>query len=102
VFKELGKMKLPNLNVVKYFRYLLGNQAQRNREIVINRRTIAISSACLLSLGAGGGVVYKKLHTQTQRQTQINYCYFVPTPTTPRATLTAKPMPKTVTSPKSA
>ncbi|MBW4617738.1 MAG: hypothetical protein KME21_32020 [Desmonostoc vinosum HA7617-LM4] len=83
------------MNVIKYVRSLLRNPAQRG--ILVTSRTLAVGSACILSLGTGGGVVYKELQThQSQRQIQINNCYLAPTPSaTP--TVKAKPMPKTVT-----
>lgn len=90
------------MDLIKYVRSLVRNPAQRG--ILVTRKTLTLGSACLLSLGIGGGVVYKEWQTQSQRQIQINNCYFIPTPATPRPkpTVTAKPMPKTVTLPEAA
>jgi hypothetical protein len=93
------------MNPIEYVRSLLRKKAQRG--ILLTQRTIAFGSACILSLGIGGGVVYKEWQTQSQRQgqIQINNCYFVPSPLAtpiPKPTATAKPMPKTVTLPESA
>ncbi|MEH2043052.1 hypothetical protein [Nostoc sp.] len=89
------------MNLLKFFRSLRLNSKPVQRGILVNRRTLAVGSACILSLGAGGGFVYKDWQTQSQRQIQINNCYLAPTPSaTP--TVKAKPMPKTVTLPESA
>nr|MDZ8061283.1 hypothetical protein [Nostoc sp. EkiNYC01] len=90
------------MKIIEYVRSLLRNPAQRG--ILLTQKTIVVGSACILSLGIGGGVVYKEWQTQSQGQVQINNCYFVPTPATPipKPAHTAKPMPKTVTLPESA
>lgn len=89
------------MNPLKLFSSLLGNSKPAQRGILVTRRTLAVGSACILSLGVGGGVVYKGWQSQSQKQIQINNCYLAPAPSaTP--TVKVKPMPKTVTLPESA
>ncbi|MDZ8139016.1 MAG: hypothetical protein RM049_27680 [Nostoc sp. DedQUE04] len=95
------------MNLIEHFCSLLRNSKPVQRGILLTRRTITVGSACLLSLGIGGGVAYKEWQTQSQRQgqVQINNCFFVPTPSAtpiPKPAHTAKPTPKTVTLPESA
>lgn len=91
------------MNPLKFFSSLRLNSKPVQRGILLTQKTIIVGSACILSLGIGGGVVYKEWQTQiqSQGQIQINNCYLAPTPSaTP--TVKAKPMPKTVTLPESA
>lgn len=91
------------MNPLKFFSSLRLNSKPVQRGILLTQKTIVVGSACILSLGIGGGVVYKEWQTQiqSQGQIQINNCYLAPTPSaTP--TVKAKSMPKTVTLPESA
>lgn len=89
------------MNPLKFFSSLRRNSKPVQRGILLTQKTIIIGSTCILSLGAGGGVVYKGWQSQSQKQIQINNCYLAPTPSaTP--TVKVKPMPKTVTLPESA
>ncbi|MHC5676141.1 hypothetical protein [Nostoc sp.] len=93
------------MNLLKFFRSLLGNSKPVQRGILLTQKTIVIGSTCILSLGIGGGVVYKEWQTQVQsqrqKQIQINNCYLAPLPSVTPAP-SAKPTPKTVTLPESA
>lgn len=89
------------MNPLKFFRSLLGNSKPVQRGILLTQRTIIIGSTCILSLGAGGGIVYKGWQSQSQKQIQINNCYLAPTPSA-KSTVKAKPTSKTVTLPESA
>lgn len=90
------------MKIIEYVRSLLCNSKPVQRGILLTQRTIVIGSACILSLGAGGGVVYKEWQThQSQRQIQINNCYLAPLPSVTPAP-SVKPILKTVTLPESA
>jgi hypothetical protein len=97
------------MNPLKFFSSLQRNSKPVQRGILLTRRTLTIGSACILSLGIGGGITYKEWQTQIQvqsqgqrqKQIQINNCYLAPLPSVTPTPL-AKPTPKTVTLPESA
>jgi hypothetical protein len=91
------------MNPLRFFSSLRRNSKPVQRGILLTQRTLAVGSACILSLGIGGGVVYKEWQTQiqSQKQIQINNCYLAPLPSVTPAP-SAKPTPKTVTLPESA
>lgn len=97
------------MNPLKFFSSLQRNSKPVQRGILLTQRTIFIGSACILSLGVGGGVAYKQWQAQIQvqsqqqgqKQIQINNCYLTPAPSGTFAPK-VKSVSKAVTLPESA